>query len=732
MTTLACRKLDLSDLRYWQQNARHAIRDIYDGIIELVTNSDDAYARAGTHGRIDIEIERRRRGSSSLLKVRDFAGGLTHDDMNNKLSSVGSRRHSGLADGGDVRGTNSRGAKDVAALGLVTFESITDGQYVRCQITTCGDFLGPTFHQTNAALRRQVGIAKGTGTLVSIEVDPSVSIPQHETLAKNLSLLVPLRDILAGREVVLRDLTQDRYDSIRYHIPEGTERVDETIKIPGYPGIQAKLVIKRAKKSLDSKNTKFRHGGIAIKSRRAIHEATLFAPEFEHDPHAAFFFGKLRCEYIDNLWNEYDKRMENGLPTDPTNPCPIFDPNRQAGLRRDHPFFKALQQEVLKRLRPLVDEERKREAAHAAVVENRETRRQLNELEKLATKFMEVYQEDEDARDNPTDQESGRKPLDFRFNPPFVQIVVTHRQKFWLNVNQEKYPEFAVGSTAQIEPESDAISCSRPVCPFEQHPNQEGVLRCVWEVVGERPSKATGIIVRAGSIVADAAIEVLSSERDKYADLKAFQFTYNRYSAIPGARKRLRLLAPCPDVISSPTVVQLSCDSRLAQIEGDRVAHPRDNLGIAECRFHVTLPNPDMKVRLVAEIPGHRAEAEVFSKPKGDAIKIKLDPDDKYKNQRSFWQNDGRTLVIATKHPSVQRYLGLEADHFPGQSTKHFKVLLAEIVAFAVCERILSRNVVTSPGEYPENDFDGLIAERDKLVTKFLPLAHESQVPDPR
>jgi hypothetical protein len=364
-------------------------------------------------------------------------------------------------------------------------------------------------------------------------------------------------------------------------------------------------------------------------------------------------------------------------------------------------------------------------------VENRETRRQLNELEKIASKFMEDNQEEEIDRDNPTDQEGGRKPLDFRLNPPYSQIVVSHRQRFWLNVSQEKHPELAVGSTAQIERESDAISCSRPVCPFEQHPNQEGTLRCIWEVVGERPSKTTGIIVRAGSIVADAAIEVLASERDKYADVRAFQYTHNRYFAMPGVRKRVRLLAPCPDIISNPTVVQLSCDNRLVKIEGDRVAHPRVNLGIAECRFHVTLPDPDMKVRLCADIPGHRAEAEVISKPNGQAIKIKLEDVD-FKNQRSMWQKDGSTLVIAARHPSLRRYLGPQSEEFPGQKTTHFKVLLAEIVAFAVCEQILGRNIDRNPDDYLPADFENFISHRDELVTKFLPKAHESQVPNPR
>jgi len=54
-----------------------------------------------------------------------------------------------------------------------------------------------------------------------------------------------------------------------------------------------------------------------------------------------------------------------------------------------------------------------------------------------------------------------------------------------------------------------------------------------------------------------------------------------------------------------------------------------------------------------------------------------------------------------------------------------------EIVAFGVCEKILSRNVQQNPDEFLDADFDMFIAIRDDLVSRFLPAAHESQVPKP-
>ena len=60
---------------------------------------------------------------------------MTSEVMLKKLSRMGGRV-SGLEKGLAVRGTNSRGAKDVAALGDVTFESIaSDGRYHRFEIS---------------------------------------------------------------------------------------------------------------------------------------------------------------------------------------------------------------------------------------------------------------------------------------------------------------------------------------------------------------------------------------------------------------------------------------------------------------------------------------------------------------------------------------------------------------------------------------------------------------------
>lgn len=733
-TALFEKPLDTSNLRYWQQNASAAIQNIFDAITELVTNADDAYERLGRGGRIEIEIERRRKGTARVLRVRDFASGMTGDVMDNKLSKLANRHDSGLAEGAKVRGTNSRGAKDVAALGTVTFESITaNGRYSRCQITPQGMFI---MHEdcgrVTGKIRSQMGIPRDCGTLVTIDLVTSVSIHQHGKMVKKLQLLVPLRDILSDpdRQVSLRDVTQDRKERLRYHAPEGIDRVKERLKIPGYPDAQAKLIIKRAKRRLDRGEGKFREGGIVIKSRRAIHEATLFDPSFEHDAHAEWFFGSLRCEYIDELWNRFDERNDEGLSPETINPDWIIDPMRQGGVRRKHPFVAALFKEVLKWLRPLVEEERKRAESQRAQIESAETRRRLNTLEKAATRFFDEYQEeDEETIDSDLGKvEGGFQRKGFGLNPPFAQIVVSHKQKYWLNVSQVRFPELAVGSMVQIECETDEISTNKRYCPLESHPNRENTLRCTWEIRGEQVTPTTGVTVRVGAIVASAIVEVLESERDRYADVKTFCFERQRYRVKPGVPKKIRLLAPCPGLVSAPTSLRLEYSNRDIEIRGDRTLLPREKLGIAECKLRVIVSQPDVKVSVIAVINGHSAEAELVSgPPPGESIKIEIKDID-LGNQRSRWR--GSLLEIAARHPSLNRYLGPPKE-FPGQEKDHFRVLLAEIVAYAVCEHVLTRNAITNPEEYQDLDLEALLAERDKLVTKFLPIAHESQLANP-
>ena len=725
-------KLDAS-ARYLDQNARLAIQDVYDALVELITNADDRYERLGIDGEIHIEVERRRKGEVSIIRVRDFADGMTIETMREKIRKLGNRV-SGMEQGYSVRGTNSRGAKDVAVLGGVVFESIAkDGKYHKCRISSLLDFFPftPSVDVT-PEIRRALMILQGTGTLVTLTVDASYRVPRHDQLRQYLPDLVALRDILGSRRrrVILRDLNQDREDQIKPFMVEGHERLKERFPIPNYPDAEAKLVVMRAKKRFDSQPQKFRRGGILIKARHAIHEATYFASELEHDPYASWFFGTLTCDYIDKVWNEFDERRERRLNASSDNPCPIFDPLRKAGMRRDHPFTKALFSEALRRFRPLVEEERKREEKERVRVENDQTRKRLNALEIAAVKFMERHVSEEDVTRDPNDRVPDSKMLQkgFTLNPPFSQVVQGHSVRFWLNVKREAFPELSTEDSVEISCLTDEVSTSKHYAQLEPHPTQEEVLRAIWTIKGERPTKATGVKIRVGPIVAESHIEVLSSEKDKYDHVKELCFHRKRYTGIVGKAKTVEIFAPYPSLIERPTPIAVSCNSKCFRITGEQLLSPRPELGVAICKLRIYANEPDCCGTLIAQVDASKAVAEISSVlPYGTPIKIEL-KDDRFENQRSKWH--GYTLQIATRHPSLHRYLGPPKE-FPGQEAKHFRVLLAEIVAEAVCQRVLGKRAGENPEEFQDADWDLYYAEYTKLMTEFLPIAHETQVKDP-
>ena len=132
---------------------------------------------------------------------------MDSDTMKKKLSILGGEE-SGLEEGQFVRGTHSRGAKDIASIGNVTFEAIAgDGQYHKCEISQ--EFQMTLFKSQKpaTALRRKIGLKRGTGTLVTLEMESGQKLQQHYIFKDKIRRLVGLREIIRDekRELFLVD-----------------------------------------------------------------------------------------------------------------------------------------------------------------------------------------------------------------------------------------------------------------------------------------------------------------------------------------------------------------------------------------------------------------------------------------------------------------------------------------------------------------------------------------------
>ena len=721
------------DSRNIMQNAKLAIVDIFDAIVELVTNADDRYQILGKSGRVDIEVMRKRQGTPSILGVRDFADGMTNDTMDLKLSKIGGRV-SGMEKGFHVRGTNSRGAKDVAALGPVTFESIAvDGFLHRCRINEFFFFELENSEEVSVEDRSRLGILEGTGTLVTIAVNSNKVIPQHRELVRKVSSLVSLRDIIKKKktEIFVRDLGQQREDKISPLSYVGNKRLSQRFSVSGYPGKEAKLVIYRAHRPFKSANRRFRKGGILIKSKHAIHEATLFDKDLERDPCAAWFYGRLSCQSIDDLWNEYDQRQAGHLPELSSNPMPILDPSRKSGLVREHPFVSALFKEALKRLRPLVEEERRRQQSGRARLESDHTRKRLDVLGKAANKFIAEYSDEEEASRDPNGRETGSRfrVQGYVLSPPFAQIVVGHSRKCRLSVLQQVFPELESGDMVQVDSLTAELDIDRRFTPLEPNPVQDGVLQAVWSIKGAAETKATGFRARVGPISSEGIIEILGSEAERYSDIKTLEFAHKIYRIRASGPKRVKLLAPLNIVKSSGLRIETDASEGFSVSVTQELA-VKSGLGVATAELLVSVKQGKFSPAgvLTARLGDYIAKAKLMVAPEeGTGITIKLE-DVSHGAQRYRWKNN--LLEIAARHPSLARYIGPKSEQYPGQEERHFRVLLSEIVADAVCSQVLRHNIEANPLDFEDADWDRYYAEFSELMDRFLPMAHELVVPD--
>ena len=303
----------------------------------------------------------------------------------------------------------------------------------------------------------------------------------------NVARLVRLRDIVWQEHTTLmvRGLKADGDRAVGLPRPAGRKRVSKTFAVPGYPGAKAKLLVFRARKRFRSERNRFRHGGILVKSRHAIHEATLFDRGLEWDSHAQWFFGRLTCEAIDDLWNEYDERQARGDPHPPENPVPILDPSRKTGLTPDHPFVEALYARALAMLRPLVEEERTREEREReSSVESRKTRKRLDALEKAANQFMEDFSDEEMSRD-PKSREKGSQfqSRGYSLTPQYAQVVRGHSFKCWLTVRSEAFPEIGEGQPVRVRCLTDEIRADAAGVPLAEARGAGG--RVAGDLVGQ-------------------------------------------------------------------------------------------------------------------------------------------------------------------------------------------------------------------------------------------------------
>lgn len=304
------------DPRMYKFICQQAITNIEDALVELITNSIDAYSKVDKEVNIiDINLDY----TTRILSVVDYALGMTEQEMIEKLFYVGRRTNTG------TRGYFSRGAKDICALGNVEFESVKDNNYSKCFINSNGE-CGVLVHSTPLSNKESIS----NYMKVSLQLKEFIRV---DNVIENLQKHCALRDILH----LSKNIIKFNNIQLKYNFPNGELICDIEYNIPGYPDALARFMLYKSPDPIPEPSVeRFLEYGILVSSKYAIHESSCLYSILRHNPAMPHLFGTLKCEYIDKLMEE----IEAGETA--KNPFPIVDHSRINGLNRAHPFTQAL------------------------------------------------------------------------------------------------------------------------------------------------------------------------------------------------------------------------------------------------------------------------------------------------------------------------------------------------------------------------------------------------------
>lgn len=337
MTTSELSFVDLNE-RVYKYIRQFTIKSAEDAAVELITNCVDAYNKGNILTSRKIEIEY---NEPNTYNVRDFAIGLSGADMERCFLQVGDYTN---VDGS--RGFFSRGAKDISAIGDITFHSIKNGLYSRVYLNR--DAYGRVEvvdEPVDQQIRELTGLdSENNGVLVSIKLLDNFLLLSPSDHATSLSKLGTLRDIMtdSANELYFIHKALDGVvittTHLSYTVPLSTLLLDVTYNVPNYESVSATFKVYKTDKPIPQpRKENEMEFGFLIKDSSTVYEVCTIDDRFRWNPYTPYLYGSVSCDNIGTLLREYDVIGASTL-----NPVPIIDPSRLTGVNKSHPFIVSL------------------------------------------------------------------------------------------------------------------------------------------------------------------------------------------------------------------------------------------------------------------------------------------------------------------------------------------------------------------------------------------------------
>jgi hypothetical protein len=687
-----------------RQDAGDALRgDIVRGLVEIITNADDAYVRSDRDGPITVTVEHLSDAEEFTARVRvaDSATGLTADEMEAKLTKAGSRS-SDFEQGQSVRGLHGRGFGDVAVFGSVELESIKDGDWAKITLNGLEWLLDDEMTDSDEEIRNRLGLGEvESGATVTINVRGPGRVPSN--VFNRLCHVAELRQIITERTVTFAE-TGTRIEPRRplyYESPTCDEVVRKEVGVLGYPEASAELVVYEMEEPQEGRVTPESHHGLLICGGRAVYENTLF--ELDRMVGSGYLRGHLRCPYIDDLIRTFDDRQERDEDPTEENPIRLVSRSRD-GLHDEHPFVKRLKAVFSAELLPLIQELAKRHSGNKNPSDSMQQR-----LDNTARQFAREIADDLADLDEDVPGGDGPDEAPLKIIPSRVVMQPEERKTLTIHIRPGLIGEDWAGELTASSDAKAIVSCdsSHPDTP-EPHPDDPELLVSRIRVTSGTSDGNAVVRVTAGTKEDTCTVTVDRESPPPPPPPEGLEFSHSHYNLRPGRRRSVEIWAPLDLVIGAGTEVQV-------KIDGD----PTIQLLAETCELHLDSARGwySGRVQLIGDVVGVSAElTAVIGEHQAQSHLEVLDPTDPHGLDFQIrWEDNthspyrasleqgpsGLVLTIYGRHPAIYPLLGSydeDRKRFENEKTPEVSLVLAEIMATEITHHLLEREFAR-PGE---------------------------------
>ncbi|PKP57702.1 hypothetical protein CVT91_10030 [Candidatus Atribacteria bacterium HGW-Atribacteria-1] len=488
------------DSRIVEQMSKATIKNLIDGIVELVTNGDDSYRRLegkgqNVSGKIEIHVIRQKGGICKKLIVTDFAEGMSREELEDAIIFAGETKL-----GASIRGLFGRGLKEtIMALGEGEVKTIKKGKYSTTRLWFDQKLHKPQYD--DEILSKTCDTSEPSGTCIDIKItNEKIKITTYENFKDQLIKHFALRDINSSpnRKIIL--IFKELKNTLKYttelkFLRQEDKKVFEGKRnIPGF-GDEVGITVYESPEPLESpRNNPFGLAGILIKTSGCILDNQLF--KFDTDPAGFYFYGEATCYGL-------EKRLRKGEKE-------ILDPNRN-GLEWRHDYSKVLAKVIEGALEPLILEKRKTIESTPKKELKSTTKKMLKKLCNLLNEMAQ--QELDEFPDFPVEPEN-YNVLTLMIKPSNANIPINVPRTFTIYAPVEIVKR--EGKQARITSDNYYIRPLSSIVKLEKHKKYpERLWYRYFKVVGIAEEVEGTITVNLGNEKASTKIKVAPFKKRK-------------------------------------------------------------------------------------------------------------------------------------------------------------------------------------------------------------------------